>query len=141
MGSCEKCIDLKHYACAGKRGGVCECNICGSTLLRDQKIAKRSPRRKRDRRGERQRYYVSPLTSEQARLKSELGVLTHLSTDQVKAIFEGMKEGAYINELAKRLGCSRDMVRTVYRCAAAPPLGERPVPEPVPPCPHCGRPY
>lgn len=58
-------------------------------------------------------------------MRSWIGVLTRFDTQQVTRIFEAKKAGITISELAREFDTTRDKIRTVYNCPAAPALGER----------------
>jgi hypothetical protein len=129
--TCEKCIALKHYACAGRRGGECACSVCGSTLQRDKKIVRRVPRRKP---GASQYKRKSTLTGQQLVVKEKYGIRTGFTPEQVELIFRRKETGGTmgtISAIARELGTTRDRVRTVYYSEASPEAG----------CPHCGRPF
>lgn len=80
---------------------------------------------KRDRKGEHPKYYQSPVPVEQRRLRDRLGVFTRFTPEQVERIFQAKAAGISISELAREFQTTRDKIRTVYNCQAAPPLGER----------------
>lgn len=119
--TCDDCFAGNHWRCRG-----CECNICKSRrakappVLREVKKVKVKKPKVRDRTGERARYYQSPVSAEQRRLRDRLGVLTRFTPNEVERIFQAKATGVSISELAREFRTTRDKIRTVYNCKAAP---------------------
>jgi hypothetical protein len=129
--TCDLCFDGKHWKC---HDPACGCNVCASgrakaTPLKREAVKKERVKREprvRDRTGERARYYQSPVSPEQQKVRTWIGALTRFNTEQVTRIFEAKKAGVSISELAREFDTTRDKIRTVYNSPAAPPAGERP---------------
>lgn len=126
--TCDFCFDGRHWKC---RDINCGCDICALARRRVKLPPKREGKKRkpdtrvRDRTGESARYYQSPVPAEQQKMRSSIGVLTRFNPQQVARIFEAKEQGVTISELAREFDTTRDKIRTVYNCPAAPALGER----------------
>lgn len=127
--TCDKCIALKHYACAGKRGGECTCSVCGSSIDRIKQLRDPKPRKRKP-----EVYKPQGPTTDRGKAKVKYGVRTDFTPEEIALVFQRKAEGGAlgtISAIARELGTTRDRVRTIFKAPTSPD----------PACPHCGRPW